>query len=111
MARLHTTPRKKAIRFEVISLDEVIPREPSTKRSSHRRGSQWDEGLDAIERGRGKWQGIRVREADPEKRKWLKATLQTMARKRGCFVEVRDDATAVYAWASERDGRFYRPSE
>jgi hypothetical protein len=101
---------KKTIEFKVVPLPKVPSRDPSTKPSSSRKGSQWDKALEAIERGRGE-HAIRVDEADPKKRNWLKATLQTMARKRGRFVEVREDATSVYAWASEKGGRFSRPSE
>jgi hypothetical protein len=110
MTRRRVTPENKSIKFEVIPLAEVPSREPSTKPSSNPKGSQWDRALEAIERGRG-GQAIKVIEPDPKKRNWLKSTLQTMARKRGCFVEVRDDATSVYAWASEKGGRFSRPSE
>ena len=107
---------KPPIKFKEISLDDVPPpRLPSTRPSSNPRGSQWDQALAAIERGRGKRRAIQIVEHDFRKRNWLKATLQTMARKRDCFVEVRDDEgdrnrpPAVYAWASEKDGRFYAP--
>jgi hypothetical protein len=104
--------KRKQIEFEEIPINDVPYRKPSTKPSSQARGSQWDNALKAVERGHGK-RAIRIIERSPEKRKWLKSTLQTMARKRGCFVQVRnDDATsAVYAWASEKSGRFAPPRE
>jgi hypothetical protein len=56
---------------------------------------------------------IQIVEPDSGERNALKATLQTMARKRRCFVEVLDDdeSDSVYAWASARaasEDRCYR---
>ena len=103
----------KQIEFEEISLDDVPSRPPSTKPSSNQRVSQWDNALRVIERGRGRRGAIKIHEPSHRRRNWMKSTLQTMARKRDCFVEVRgdDETAAVYAWASEKGGRFSRPGE
>lgn len=106
MAKLRA---RKCIDFELVPLREVPSREPSTKPSSSQKGSQWDEALQAIESERGR-HAIKIGEPSPKKRGRLKATLQTMARKRGCFVEVREDASSVYAWASDKGGRFAAPA-
>lgn len=99
---------KLQIQFKEIPYVNVPFREPRTTVSSTKGQSQWDDALAVITKGAGQleWKkkptrAIRM-DGDDALRKALKATLQTMGRKRGCVVEVLDDGKSVYAWATER---------
>jgi hypothetical protein len=92
-------------RFKVIPYDDVPFRDPRTRPSSNPGESQWDDALAAIEQGRGQIEWIKKPKTAIRIEKPIsgdKATLQTMARKRGCFVEVLEHGGSVYAWGSER---------
>jgi hypothetical protein len=78
-----------------------------TRQVSNQKGSQWDQVLRALERERGK--AVKIVEHNRDKRNRLKSTLQTIAKNRNFFVEVRDDGTAIYASMSEKAGRFASP--
>jgi hypothetical protein len=76
-------------------------REPRTTVTGTEGKSQWDDALAVIKAGTGhlEWKkkptrAIRI-DGDEAYRKALKATLQTMGRKRGCVVEVLDDGQSV----------------
>jgi len=99
---------KPQIRFKEVPYGQVPFREPRTTVSGTEGKSQWDDALAVIKKGAGhlEWKkkptrAIRL-DGDGAERKALKATLQTMGRKRGCVVEVLDDGQSVYAWATER---------
>ncbi len=107
---------KPQIPFKEIPYEQVPFREPRTTVSGPEGKSQWDDALAVIKKGGGQleWKkkptlAIRT-DGDGAERKALKATLQTMGRKRGCVVEVLDDGKSVYAWATERgsSGRCFR---
>jgi hypothetical protein len=102
-----TMPRHKTIKFDVVPLDQVPSRNPIARPSSNPCGSQWDEVLKTLERRPGF--AVRIMEHDDRERNRLKSTLQTIAKNRGFFVEVRSDSTFVYAWSSEKVGRFAPP--
>jgi len=99
---------KPQISFKEVPYTQVPFREPRTTVSGTEGKSQWDDALAVIKKGAGQlvWKkkptrAIRM-DGDEAERKALKATLQTMGRKRGCVVEVLDDGHSVYAWATER---------
>ncbi len=100
----------ETIGIELIPLVDVHAHLPVSKPASHPKGSQWDEVLRALELHRGK-SAVKIVETNERKRNRLKSTLQTMAKNRNVFVEVRADDTAVYAWMSEKTGRFTPPQE
>jgi transcriptional regulator with XRE-family HTH domain len=100
-------PQREAIRFELIPLHEVPGHSPVMKPVTEQKGSQWDEVLRDLDRERGK--AAKIVEQSRSKRNRLKSTLQTIAKNRGFFVEVRDVGTAVYAWMSVKPGRFASP--
>jgi hypothetical protein len=100
-------PKRKIIEFDVIPLDRVPSRNPVASPISNPGGSQWDAVLKTLERRSGI--AVRIMEHDPKERNRLKSTLQTIAKNRNCFVEVRSDDTCVYAWSSEKAGRFAPP--
>jgi hypothetical protein len=97
----------KDISFEPILLSEVPGHSPVAKPVSDPKVSQWDNVLAFLDREPGK--AAKIVEQSRSKRNRLKSTLQTIAKNRGLFVEVRDDGTAIYAWMSERHGRFASP--
>jgi len=99
---------KPQMPFKEIPYNKVPFRAPRTTVSGTEGHSQWDDALAVIKKGAGQleWKkkptrAIRM-DGDDAERKALKATLQTMGRKRGCVVEVLDDGQSVYAWAAER---------
>jgi hypothetical protein len=102
----------ETIDFEVIPLDKVPSRPPIAKPSSNPRGSQWDEILEILEQKRGR-SAVQITIQNPNKRPKLKSTLQTIAKNRNSFVEVRDgeNPRLFYAWVSEKTGRFSTPGE
>jgi hypothetical protein len=100
-------PPRESIPFELIPLGEVPGHSPATKQVSNKTGSQWDEVLRILEREQEK--AAKIFEPDKSKRNRLKSTLQTIAKNRNLFVEVRDDGAAIYAWMSEKAGRFASP--
>jgi hypothetical protein len=100
-------PKRRIVKFDVIPLDQVPSRNPVAIRISNPAGSQWDEVLDVLERRSGI--AVRIMESDAKVRNRLKSTLQTIAKNRGCFVEVRSEDAFVYAWSSEKVGRFASP--
>ena len=102
-----TRPKRKVVKFDVIPLDQVPSRNPVANRISNPVGSQWDEVLDTLEQRSGI--AVRITERDSRERNRLKSTLQTIAKNRGCFVEVRSEGMSVYAWGSEKIGRFAPP--
>jgi hypothetical protein len=100
---------KIQISFKEVPYSQVPFREPRTTVSGTEGKSQWDAALAVIKRGAGQLEckkkptrAIRIDGKDAAERKALKATLQTMGRKRGCVVEVLDADGSVYAWAAER---------
>jgi hypothetical protein len=99
---------KPQIRFKEVPDEQVPFRQPRTTVSGAEEKPQWDDALAVIKKGAGQleWKkkptrAIRM-DGDAAERKALKATLQTMGRKRGCVVEVLDDGQSVYARATER---------
>jgi|ERR1700675_793387 len=97
----------KDISFEPIPLSEVPGHAPVAKPVTDPKVSQWDKVLGFLDREPGK--AAKIVEQSRSKRNRLKSTLQTIAKNRGLFVEVRDDGTAIYAWMSEKHGRFASP--
>jgi hypothetical protein len=96
---------KTPIKFKEIPYNDVPFREPRTRPSGSPGKSQWDDALAAIKRGwaRKPKRAIQIVEPDSNKRKALKSTLITMARKRSCIVEVLDSGDSVYACGSDRE--------
>lgn len=97
----------KYISFEPIPLSEVPGHSPVAKPVTVPKASQWDKVLGFLDREPGK--AAKIVELSRTKRNKLKSTLQTIAKNRGLFVEVRDEGTAIYAWMSEKRGRFASP--
>jgi hypothetical protein len=102
--------RKIQIEFSLIDLEEIPGRLPVTPIASDRKGSQWDEALNALRR-HGTSKGIKVPATDKKERQRLKSTLQTIAKTHAMLVEVLDDKTSAdfFAWLSDREGRFAGP--
>ena len=103
--------RKSPIKFNLIPLGEIPGRAPVTPVPSDHKGSQWDEALRALTQ-HGDAKGLKVSAADKKERQKLKSTLQTIAKTRAMLVEVLDDkaSTDLFAWLSDREGRFAGPS-
>ena len=104
---------KPKVPFKLIPLAKVPSRQPAAKPVSHARGSQWDRVLKALEENRGKY-AAKITAANRRQKNTFKSTIQTIAKNRAQFVEVRDDdrdETVMYAWLSlaENVGRFSPP--
>ena len=99
----------KLIKFDVIPLVEVPTWEPIARPSMNRKGSQWDEVLNSLERKPGV--AVKIIENDAAKRNRYKSTLQTQAKNCGLGVRVRTSGNAIYAWISEEAGRFPPPAD
>jgi hypothetical protein len=99
--------KHKIINFDVIPLDQVPSRKPIAKPVSDPGESQWGEVLKTL--GQRPGIAVRIMEHDPKERNRLKSTLQTIAKNRHCFIEVRSVHTFIYAWSSEKAGRYASP--
>jgi len=103
--------QKPQVEFSLIPIEEIPGRPPVTPIASDRKGSQWDDALNALKRYGGT-RGIKVPAADREERQKLKSTLQTIGKTHAMPVEVLDDkkSAGFFAWLSDREGRFSGPS-
>jgi hypothetical protein len=104
---------KPQIPYKLIPLAKVPSHEPVAKPVTYARGSQWDRVLAALEQKGGEY-AAKITAANRRQRKDYESTLQTIAKNRNQFVEVRDDdkdETVMYAWMSlaENVGRFSSP--
>ncbi len=102
---------KAQVEFSLINLEDIPGRPPVTPIASDRKGSQWDDALNALRR-HGGTKGIRVPATDEKTRGRLKATLQTISKTHAIRIKVLDDkrSTAFFASVSEDGGRFSGPS-
>jgi hypothetical protein len=99
---MHTRDR---ISFDLIPLADIPSKPPIVRLASDPIGSQWDEVLRKLNQERGR-KGARIFASDKKERNRLKSTLQTIAKNRCQFVEVRDyDNTSFCVWISEKAGR------
>jgi hypothetical protein len=99
---------KPQIPFKLIPLANVPSREPVAKPVSYTLSSQWDGVLNALEKKGGRY-AAKITAANQRQRNTYKSTLQTIAKNRHQFVEVRDDdqdEKVMYAWMSKNAGRY-----
>ena len=101
---------KPPIKFDPIDRAEVPTHLPVAKPPMERRGSQWDQVLDFLNRY-GETHAVKIVTDDKTKRAHYESTLRVRAINRQIRIEVRADDTAVYAWLSDRAGRCDSPQE
>jgi hypothetical protein len=99
---------KPSIPFKVVPLSAVPSKPPFKYPPAHPRGSQWDEALKALERHPDC--AIQIEEPHIARRNKYKSTLTIMAHNRRMSIEVRDDGdSSIFAFLTDRDGRFHDP--
>ncbi len=99
---------REDIHFELVPKAEIPSHDPITQPPSYRRGSKWDKALNALEQA-GDQMALKIVEPNKRQRNWHKSTLLTRARNIGFPLEVREHGSAVYAFVTDKGGRFSSP--